>query len=42
MTENFGNPWQAGENKSSSLVFIGRNLPKQSMLEALESCQVPA
>jgi hypothetical protein len=32
----------AGKTKQSSLVFIGRNLPKQDMLEALESCQVAA
>ncbi|MBL1262555.1 CobW family GTP-binding protein [Candidatus Methylomicrobium oryzae] len=41
MTENFGSPWQPGETKVSSLVFIGRNLPKEDMLEALKSCQVP-
>jgi G3E family GTPase len=40
MTETFGNPWQPGESKESNLVFIGRNLPKQDMLEALKSCQV--
>ncbi|QPK61487.1 GTP-binding protein [Methylomonas sp. LL1] len=42
LTETFGNPWQAGESKVSNLVFIGRNLPKQDMLEALNSCQVAA
>jgi G3E family GTPase len=41
MTETFGSPWQTGEAKGSSLVFIGRNLPKEDMLEALKSCQVP-
>jgi G3E family GTPase len=40
MTETFGNPWLAGEAKASNLVFIGRNLPKQDMLEALQACQV--
>ena len=40
MTETFGNPWQPGETKASNLVFIGRKLPKQDMLDALESCQV--
>lgn len=40
MTETFGNPWRPHEAKVSSLVFIGRNLPKQDMLEALESCRV--
>ncbi|WP_445371248.1 CobW family GTP-binding protein [Methylomonas sp. HW2-6] len=42
MTESFGNPWQPNENKESNLVFIGRNLPREDMLAALESCQVPA
>jgi len=40
MTQDFGSPWQDGEAKASNLVFIGRNLPKQDMLDALESCQV--
>lgn len=40
MTESFGSPWQPDEPRRSSLVFIGRNLPKQEMLEALESCRV--
>ncbi len=40
MNETFGNPWQSDEVKRSSLVFIGRNLPKQDMLEALEACRV--
>jgi G3E family GTPase len=42
MTQDFGAEWQDGEAKTSNLVFIGRNLPKQDMLEALESCQVAA
>ncbi|WP_426992951.1 CobW family GTP-binding protein [Methylomonas sp. CM2] len=40
LTESFGNPWPAGETRASRLVFIGRNLPRQEMLEALASCQV--
>ncbi|OAI07884.1 CobW family GTP-binding protein [Methylomonas methanica] len=40
MTETFGNPWQADETRESSMVFIGRNLPKEDMLEALASCRV--
>jgi len=40
MTETFGNPWQADEARESSMVFIGRNLPKEDMLEALASCRV--
>ncbi|MBD9363502.1 CobW family GTP-binding protein [Methylomonas fluvii] len=40
MTETFGNPWQADEARESSMVFIGRNLPKEDILEALASCRV--
>ncbi len=40
MSETFGNPWQDGEAKESSLVFIGRNLPRQEMLEALAACRI--
>ena len=40
MNETFGKPWQSGEVKGSSLVFISRNLPKQDMLEALEAYRV--
>lgn len=38
-TEDFGKPWETGEIKESVLVFIGRNLPKEEMLEALDSCK---
>ncbi|WP_446810502.1 CobW family GTP-binding protein [Methylomonas sp. 2BW1-5-20] len=40
LTETVGNPWPADETRRSRLVFIGRNLPRQNMLEALASCQV--
>ncbi|MBS3963479.1 MAG: GTP-binding protein [Methylomonas sp.] len=40
MNETFGSPWQEGETRESTLVFIGRKLPRQDMLEALASCQV--
>ncbi|OAI09447.1 cobalamin biosynthesis protein CobW [Methylomonas methanica] len=40
MAETFGNPWQADEARESNMVFIGRNLPKEDMLEALASCRV--
>jgi len=40
MTEDFGSPWLDGAARESNLVFIGRNLPKQEMLEALAACQV--
>ncbi|MCQ8180533.1 GTP-binding protein [Methylomonas sp. SURF-1] len=40
MTQDFGSPWQDGATRESNLVFIGRNLPKQDMLDALESCRL--
>jgi G3E family GTPase len=40
LTEDFGKPWKTGEIKESAMVFIGRNLPKEEMLEALDSCRV--
>ncbi|MCQ8104838.1 GTP-binding protein [Methylomonas sp. SURF-2] len=40
MTQDFGSPWPDGAIRESNLVFIGRNLPKQNMLEALSSCQM--
>jgi G3E family GTPase len=39
LTEDFGKPWKTGEIKESAMVFIGRNLPKDEMLEALDSCK---
>jgi len=32
-----GAPWKSDEKRSSTLVFIGRNLPKEQILKALES-----
>jgi len=32
-------PWQDGEDRSSLLVFIGRNLPEQELRDGLRSCQ---
>lgn len=40
LTETFGKAWENGEIKESAMVFIGRNLPKEEMLEALDSCKV--
>lgn len=40
LTETFGKAWKNGEIKESAMVFIGRNLPKEEMLEALDSCKV--
>jgi G3E family GTPase len=32
-------PWQEGEDRSSILVFIGRNLPEQELRDSLRSCK---
>lgn len=40
LTETLGKPWKNGEIKESAMVFIGRNLPKEEMIEALDSCRV--
>ena len=39
LTETFGKPWKNGEIRESVMVFIGRNLPKEKMLGALDSCR---
>ena len=33
-----GRRWQPGEKPSSKMVFIGRNLPKETFLKGLEQC----
>ena len=38
LSETFGKPWKPGEIRESAMVFIGRNLPKEEMLEALDTC----
>ena len=40
LTEDFGKPWKDAEIRESAMVFIGRNLPKEDMLEALYSCKL--
>lgn len=35
-----GRPWAANEKRESTLVFIGRNLPKQMLLGGLDACLV--
>jgi G3E family GTPase len=38
MGADYGKPWASGEKKSSKMVFIGRNLPKETFIKGLEQC----
>ncbi|WAK02520.1 CobW family GTP-binding protein [Methylobacter sp. YRD-M1] len=38
--DSMGMPWAADEIRQSVMVFIGRNLPKEAIREALDSCRV--
>ena len=38
MGADVGRRWQAGEKRSSRMVFIGRNLPKETFIKGLEQC----
>jgi G3E family GTPase len=38
MGGDMGKPWARGEKKSSTLVFIGKKLPKDLFLAGLEQC----
>ncbi len=38
MGADAGRRWQAGEKRSSRMVFIGRNLPKETFVKGLEQC----
>lgn len=40
LADSIGVPWAIDEVRQSVLVFIGRNLPKQAIHEALDSCEV--
>jgi G3E family GTPase len=40
MDTDWGNPWQAGETRSSKLVFIGRDLDREALRAGFESCLV--
>ena len=35
-------PWEAGEDRTNRIVFIGRNLPEAELRSALRACVVPA
>ncbi|MBA2724034.1 MAG: GTP-binding protein [Methylibium sp.] len=37
-----GTPWKPGEARESRLVFIGRDMPKQMLLEGLSACVADA
>jgi len=38
MGADMGRKWQPGEKRSSKMVFIGRNLPKDMFIKGLEQC----
>jgi G3E family GTPase len=38
MGADTGRRWQAGEKPSSKMVFIGRNLPRDTFIKGLEQC----
>ena len=42
MGGDLGRPWGADEPRTSAMVFIGRNLPKDVFIEGLEQCLVKA
>lgn len=42
MSTDLGRPWSADEKRESVMVFIGRDLPKQAFIDAMDECRVPA
>lgn len=40
MGDDLGAPWAAGEQRTSTLVFIGRKLPQEVFMRGLERCLV--
>ncbi len=40
MGGDVGRPWAAGEERQSKLVFIGRNLPRDTIVKGLEQCLI--
>ena len=39
MGSDIGSPWREGEARESRLVFIGRDLPRDELLAALQACR---
>ena len=35
-----GRPWEPGESRHSKIVFIGRKLPRDTIVKGLEQCLV--
>jgi len=42
MGTDLGTPWKPGESRESRFVFIGRNLPKEILIEGLAQCTADA
>ncbi len=42
MGSDLGAPWPENEPRGSKIVFIGQNLPKETFIEGLMQCLVPA
>ena len=42
MSSDAGRPWADGETRESKLVFIGRRLPRQTLLAAIADCHLPS
>ncbi len=40
MGADAGKPWQPGEKRHSKMVFIGRNMPRQVILDGLKQCEI--
>jgi G3E family GTPase len=40
MGGDLGRPWDKQEKRSSTMVFIGKNLPQELLIKGLEQCLV--
>jgi G3E family GTPase len=38
MGSDAGSPWKPGEKRDSKMVFIGRDMPKEVLLDGLAQC----